>query len=136
MSGLERFGKFSLVGILGAALQVSLFHLLIGYPHIPAAAASAIAVEIVVLHNFLWNERFTWSSRRNVSQRQRAIRLWRFHLGNGLVSMVGNTLLTFCFVDQLHAPPVPSAVAAIAVCAPVNFLIADRWVYTAQPWPV
>jgi len=37
--------------------------------------------------------------------------------------------LTYCLVDLLKAPVAPSALAAIACCAPANFLVADRWVY-------
>jgi putative flippase GtrA len=122
-----RFGRFSLVGVLGAALQVLVFHFLAAV--LPAAAASPIAVELALLHNFLWHERFTWGDRRPARLRQRASRLWRFHAANGLVSLVGNTALTWLLVDQLRAPALPSAVAAIVICAPVNFFLADGWVY-------
>jgi dolichol-phosphate mannosyltransferase len=124
-----RFGRFNLVGALGAGLQILLFDLLMKWFQMREAAAAPIAVEIVVLHNFLWHERFTWRERSSCGLRQRAIRLWRFHAGNGLISVVGNTALTYCLVEQLQSPALLSAVAAIAICAPVNFLIADRWVY-------
>jgi putative flippase GtrA len=124
-----RFGRFNLVGVLGAALQVLLFDLLMKRLHMPEVAAMPIAVEIVLLHNFFWHERFTWPDRTHLGLRQRTIRLWRFHAGNGLVSLAGNTLLTYCLVEQLKAPAATSAIAAIAFCAPVNFLITDRWVY-------
>lgn len=124
-----RFGRFNLVGALGAAIQVLLFYLLMKCRQMPETAAAAIAVEIVVLHNFFWHERFTWRDQRSGGLRQRTIRLWRFHAANGLISVVGNTALTYCLVQQLKSPALPSAVAAIAICAPVNFWIADRWVY-------
>lgn len=124
-----RFGRFNLVGVLGAALQVLLIDLLVRDFRVLEVAATPIAVEIVVLHNFFWHERFTWHDRRPTGLRERATRLWRFHAGNGLVSIAGNTLLTYCLVEQLRLPIRPSALAAIALCAPLNFLIADRWVY-------
>ena len=129
MRGVMRFGKFNLVGLLGAALQVFLFYLLIRRFRLPEAAATLIAVELVVLHNFFWHERFTWSDREPAGLRQRAMRLWRFHAGNGLVSLVGNTLVTYMLVEWLGVPPVPAAITAIALCAPANFWVADRWVY-------
>ena len=134
MSGVRaqwlRFGRFNLVGLLGAALQLLVFFVLIRAFQIPAGAAAALAVEIAVLHNFLWHERFTWHDREPASLRQRAARLWRFHAGNGLISLLGNTVIVAIAVEWLHAPAVPAAVAAIAVCVPANFLVADRWVYT------
>jgi putative flippase GtrA len=124
-----RFGRFNLVGALGAALQVLLFYLLMKYWPMPEAAAAAIAVEIVVLHNFYWHERFTWRDQGPSGLRRRTIRLWRFHAANGLISVVGNTALTYCLVQLLKSPALLAAVAAMAICAPVNFWIADRWVY-------
>lgn len=124
-----RFGRFNLIGALGAGLQIFLFYLLLKYFRAPEAVATPIAVEIVVLHNFFWHERFTWRDRRPRGLRQRVVRLWRFQVSNGLISLVGNTGLTYCLVQQLKSPALPAVVTAIAICAPVNFLLADRWVY-------
>lgn len=127
-----RFGRFNLVGLLGATLQVLLLDLLMKGCRMSAVAAMPIAVEIVLLHNFLWHERFTWRDRSLVRLRQRAFRLLRFHFSNGLISLVGNTVLTYCLVGLFELPAHPSALLAIALCAPFNFLLADRWVYGAQ----
>lgn len=124
-----RFGKFSLVGILGAGMQVVLFDLLLDRLHLPGPAAAPIAVELVILHNFLWHERFTWRDRRSAGLRERASQLWRFHAANGFVSLAGNTVLVYGLVQVLKMPALLSAAVAILICAPVNFVIADRWVY-------
>jgi putative flippase GtrA len=58
-----------------------------------------------------------------------ALRLWRFHAGNGLVSLAGNTALMYCLVERLKAPVLPAAMGAIVICSLANFLIADRWVF-------
>lgn len=76
----ERFGRFSLTGLMGAALQVILFDLCMKGFHLPGVAAAPIAVEMVVLHNFFWHEQFTWQDRRTIGLRERATRLWRFHV--------------------------------------------------------
>ncbi len=104
-------------------------YFLIRLAHFPAIPATAAAVEIVVLHNFLWHEKFTWRDRHPANPRQTFNRLWRFHLGNGLVSLAGNTALTYCLVERMKAPLLPSAIAAILVCSLTNFFLADRWVY-------
>lgn len=127
---LARLGKFNLVGLLGAGLQLLLLYWLTKWVHMSAVAATPVAVEMVVLHNFAWHERFTWRERQLSSARQRAARLWRFHVGNGLTSLLGNTALAYFLVERLKAPVLPSAMAAIAFCSLINFVIADRWVYT------
>ncbi|HTR38170.1 MAG TPA: GtrA family protein [Bryobacteraceae bacterium] len=127
-----RFGRFNLVGLVGAALQVLLLDLLMKRWRLPNVMATPIAVEIALLHNFLWHERFTWRDREPTGLRQRGIRLWKFHAGNGLISLAGNTALTYCFVEKLKAPAVPSALAAIALCAPANFLLSNHWIFKSQ----
>ena len=129
---LARLGKFNLVGLLGAALQLLLLYLLTKCFHMSAVAATPVAVEIVVLHNFAWHERFTWRDRPLNRIRQRMARLWRFHAGNGLTSLLGNTALVYALVEWIHAPIVLSAIVAIVVCSLVNFFLADRWVYAGS----
>jgi putative flippase GtrA len=114
--------------LVGAAVQVTLFTALARC--LPAAAAAAIAVELTVLHNFLWHERFTWGDRRAQRLRQRFARLWRFHAANGLVSIAGNAAVVYG-LTEFGTPAIAAQAAAIAVCAPVNFWVADRWVYAA-----
>jgi len=130
-----RFGRFNLVGLMGAALQLVLLDLLMERFGLSGVVAAPIAVETAVLHNFFWHERFTWRDQRTIGLRQRAIRLWRFHAGNGLISLAGNTLLIYCLSHYLHAPPLTAAVTAIALCSPINFLVADCWVYHEPPSP-
>ena len=129
---LARLGKFNLVGLMGAALQLSLLGLLTKFLHMSAVAATAVAVEIVLLHNFLWHEGFTWRDRPPGSVRQRVIRLGRFHAGNGLMSLLGNTVLTYYCVQRLKAPILLSAIAAILFCSLTNFYLADRWIYVGD----
>ena len=124
-----RFGRFGLVGVIGAVLQLMLVSLLTKGFGVLSTAATLVAVEITVLHNFIWHEHFTWSNRGPRSSRQLALRLWRFHAGNGLVSLAGNAVLMYCLVERLKAPVLPAATGAIAVCSLANFLIADRWVF-------
>jgi putative flippase GtrA len=86
-------------------------------------------VEIAVLHNFIWHERFTWRDRAPAGPSQIVFRLCRFHAANGLISVCGNTAVTYALVERLHAPAPLAAAAAIVCCMPLNFLFADRWVF-------
>jgi putative flippase GtrA len=60
--------------------------------------AAAAAIELALLHNFVWHLHYTWRDRREASPV--LSQFIRFHLSNGLVSMVGypqsrRTLLRF-----------------------------------------
>jgi len=94
--------------------------------------ATPVAVEITLLHNFIWHERFTWSESRAKRSTQLVDRLWRFHAANGLISLGGNTILMYCLVERVRAPTMPAAIGAILLCSAANFLVADRWVYARK----
>ena len=123
----RRFGRFSAVGMAGAGVQMLVFGL--AARRMPAAAAAALAVELAVLHNFLWHQRFTWRDRPAAGLRERAARLWRFHAANGILSVAGNAAVVWLLAQQLGLPALAAQGAAIAICAPLNFWAADRWVY-------
>jgi putative flippase GtrA len=126
---VSRFRRFSLVGFVGALLQLMLVWLLTKNFGGLSTVSTLLAVEITILHNFIWHERFTWGNRGPKSRGQLAQRLWRFHAGNGLISLAGNTMLMYCLVERLKAPVLPAAMGAIVLCSLANFLIADRWVF-------
>lgn len=122
-----RFARFNTVGVLGFAVQLAVLALLTrGGVHY--LAATAIAVEAALLHNFAWHERWTWRERASKG-RARALRLARFHALNGVVSLAGNLLLMAALVGALDVPPIPANAIAVTVCAMVNYFAADRLVF-------
>jgi putative flippase GtrA len=130
-----RWLKFNLVGAIGIAVQLGMLSLLtsLGLNYLLATAA---AVESAVLHNFLWHERFTWSDRGSGGFPSSALRLLRFNLTTGAVSIAGNLLLMRFFVGQARIPPFLANLLSIAGCSLVNFLVSDRWVFRTRLWPV
>lgn len=89
--------------------------------------ATAIAIEFTLLHNFVWHLHYTWRYRReSVPLRTQ---LLRFHLSNGLVSMVGNLILMRTLVHRAHLPLLVANGIAILCCSVVNFCLADLWVF-------
>ena len=132
---LVRWCKFNFVGGIGIAVQFAALFLLKAVLHFNYLAATALAVEAAVLHNFVWHERFTWSERTKLSktenrshQRQLA-RLLRFHLTNGAVSIAGNVALMKVLVGQAHMNYLVANAIAIAVCSLANFLLSETWVF-------
>jgi putative flippase GtrA len=124
---MVRFLRFNGVGMVGFALQLALLALLLrlGLNYL---AATAIAVELTVLHNFAWHERWTWRD-RTAGAEGRARRLWRFHASNGLISLAGNLLLMRLLVGLLGLPALPANLLAVLLCALVNFTASDRFVF-------
>ena len=128
-----RFVKFNSVGVAGFALQIAVLAALL-HGGVHYLAATALAVECAILHNFLWHERWTWRD-RPAAGRGRLHRLWRFHALNGLVSLIGNVALMRLFVGTVGLPPIPANLLAVLACALVNYFASDRLVFSPPPPP-
>jgi dolichol-phosphate mannosyltransferase len=125
-----RYVRFNGVGTIGFAVQLAVLAGLLraGMPYLPA---TAVAVELSVLNNFLWHERWTWRD-RPASGRARLLRLGRFHLLNGLVSMGGNVVMVSALVGEAGLHPVLANAIAVLACGIVNFVGADQIVFASQ----
>src|ERR1043166_3289101 len=123
-----RFLKFNGVGAIGFALQLGTLAALL-WTGVQYLAATAIAVELSVLNNFLWHERWTWRD-RPAAGAARAQRLLRFHLLNGIVSIAGNVALTALFVERFGIAPVLANVVAVLPCGAITFYGAARSVFS------
>jgi putative flippase GtrA len=86
-------------------------------------------VETAVVHNFIWHERYTWADRRMLRFRDVLLRLARFNLTTGAISILGNVLLMRLMVGQAHLPPLLANLLTIAACSVLNFLVSDRVVF-------
>jgi putative flippase GtrA len=115
--------RFNAVGIGGAAVQIACVWFLTD-SGVHYLWATALAVEAALLHNFWWHTRWTWKG-RNAS-------LLRFHLANGLVSIISNLILMRIFTGGLGVPAVPANLLAITLTSVVNFVLGDRWVFSPR----
>ena len=126
---MKRYLRFNLVGVFGAAVQLAVLaainRLLPGH----ALLSAACALELTLLHNFAWHTRVTWPGA--VTVRQRMVQLGRFHLANGLVSLVGNLVVMRLLLGRFAMAVVPANATAILVCSVANFLLSQRWTFAA-----
>lgn len=119
--------KFNVVGVIGFGLQtLALYALTHSAYAISYLAATAIAVELAVLNNFIWHQCWTWNDRPAATRRETVRRLVKFNLTTGLVSLAGNLFLMSLFVGRLGLPVVPANVASVVACSVVSFFLADR----------
>ncbi len=128
-SATRRWIAFNLVGLAGAALQLATVAFLVRVMGWHYLAATAVAVEAAVLHNFAWHQQWTWRDRRPRSMRNTVVRLARFHLMNGAISLAGNFALTALLSGLLHVDAVVSNMIAIAACSLINFVASDALVF-------
>lgn len=126
---LKRWCIFNIVGILGIGIQLGTLAVLHGWIGLHYLPATALAVESAVLHNFVWHEHWTWADRCSRTLRESLIRLARFNLTNGAISIGSNLLLMGLLVDGFGVPYLPANLLAITLCSIANYLASDRYVF-------
>jgi len=93
--------------------------------------ATAIAVEAAILHNFCWHQRWTWRDRPTTSGTTTLVRLGRFHMLNGAVSLGGN-LAVMAILGGLGMDPLPANIIAIMLCSTINFAASETLVFNTS----
>ena len=128
--------KFNVVGVLGFALQSSaLFVLTRAAPRFGYLAATAVAVELAVLNNFLWHQRWTWNDRPTTTKKETLRRLAKFNLTTGTVSIAGNLALMNILVGRFGLPIIGANLASVVTCSILSFILADRIAFGLDDTP-
>jgi putative flippase GtrA len=121
----SRLGRFAVVGAAGFVLQLLALWALTSVAGWPWLPATAVAVELAVVHNFVWHEHWTWRDRGEASW----TRFARFNVATGLTSIVGNIVLMGILVGVMRIPAVIANAIAVGVLSAANFVASDRWVF-------
>ena len=97
--------------------------------------ATAVGLQVAVLHNFAGHSRWTWPDRPAVGIRGIASRFGRYQVAKA-VSLVANAGLTTWLAWRLRVPVELANAAAVAGLSLVNFLVTDRLVFqeTGRAW--
>jgi len=115
------------VGVLGFGLQAAALFLLthMAYP-LNYLVATVLAVELAVLHNFVWHQRWTWRERPAANTMESLRRLAKFNITNGSISLIGNLSFMTILVGRFGLPITGANLISVAACSVCNFLLADR----------
>jgi putative flippase GtrA len=123
----RRWARFNAVGVMGFAVQLGCLWALTHLLKIHYVLATAVAVELTILHNFAWHARWTWMDRS--ATLGTLSRFTRFNLTNGVISIVANTVITLALVENWHVHYLAANTISVAVCAAANFLVSDLVVF-------
>ncbi len=129
MNTFTRWLKFNLVGVMGAAVQLAALSVLNRVWPRHYLASSSLALEVTLLHNFIWHIQYTWRDRSNPLRWQ--IQCLRFHGSTGIVSLIGNLGLMRVFVHDAHLPVLLANLLTILCCSFANFYIGNQWAFNA-----
>jgi putative flippase GtrA len=122
----RRIAAFVTIGGLGFVLQLMTLWWLATWAGWNPLPATAIAVELAVLHNFWWHERWTWRDRRAPTP-DAWLRLARYHAATGMTA-VGNVIVTL-LLAKLGIQLLAANIAGVAAMSALNFVLSDRWTF-------
>ncbi len=121
-----RFARFGIVGALGVVVNNAVLlvaHALIG---LPLLLASPVAVEVAIIHNFVWNEHWTFQASQLSLKR-----LGKFNLtslgGLAITSGVMYTLVTYFGFHYIVANLIGIGVAMVW-----NFTMSLLWTWARE----
>ena len=130
MKTFRRFARFNAVGALGIAVQLTGLWVLVDLWGVAYPLATALAVALAIVHNFVWHLRWTWGDRHSDGSAT-ALAFVRFAGTNGVISIVGNVAIMLLLVNVTGAHPLIANAIAIATCGLVNFAMSDLFVFQA-----
>jgi putative flippase GtrA len=125
-----RWCKFNMVGAMGMVLQLGALAVFDRCAAGHYLFATAAAVELTLVHNFIWHLHYTWRDRRE--QAALLPQFIRFHLSNGMVSMLGNLALMPILVQEARMPLLVSNSIAILCCSIINFCLGNNWAFAVR----
>ena len=129
MKWLIRWAKFGVVGTMGTATQLGALALFSRLLHGHYLCATAAAIELTLVHNFIWHWCYTWRDRARTARTRRFL---RFHVSSGLISMLGNLVLMRMLVGEAHVPVLMANVVAVLFCSIPNYVLGNSWVFASR----
>jgi putative flippase GtrA len=126
-----RLLRFSVAGLVGFLVQVAAIALLVSYTSMHYLVATILAVEVAILINFAWHERWTWRDRPAMNERERWVRLARFNAMTGLTSIAGSVMVTLMLVELLSLSPIVANIISVIALGGLNFAGANTLVFRA-----
>jgi putative flippase GtrA len=114
--------KFIIVGGSGTVLNTVVLYVLSRWLQMPLVAASAVAVELAVVNNYLLNDWWTFAARSP------SLRRFAKFNASSLGGLAVNVLSVW-FLTRHGLPVLVANLAGIAAAFAINFTLSSTWVW-------
>ncbi len=118
--------KYLCVGATGTVVNCAVLWGLVHWMHWHYLLAAGVAIQLAVIQNFIWHDRWTFSDRRGHSRW--LVRFGQYELTSS-GGMILNWILLAAFVSWAHWPLVPANLCGIAVGALVTYTVSKLWIW-------
>ena len=117
-----RIGKFALVGLSGALVNLFAYRWLEGGAGLSVWSAATVAAAAAIVNNFIWNETFTFPESRKASPGwMRMLRRFGMFTLISAVGLVLNVAVVELLIAVLHWPWMVGVSAGIVIAGAWNF---------------
>lgn len=123
----RRIGVFNLVGTGGFLVQMATLAVLTRVFGWNYAAATVVAIELAILHNYWGHCRWTWADRLAVP-RNRVAHLLRYQTVKSAI-LAMNLGVTMALVSSVRLPPEVANLCAVGVCSAFSYVLSDRLLF-------
>ncbi len=120
---LGKVSKFLLVGGIGALVNSLALFLLFQRAHLPLVLASVLSAEVAIIHNFCWNDRWTFGRTRPSLRR-----FAKFNLVS-LAGLVITTCTLWLLAGHLGVYYLAANLLGIALATAWNFALNVVWTW-------
>ena len=128
---LIRFIKFGIVGGSGIFVDMGLLLFLTEVAGIFYILSGILAFTLAVINNFIWNDLWTWSDRRESGIKAYLLKLFKFFLVSSLAGAIKISILWF-LTDFYNVHYLLSNLIGIAVGMVLNYSINNFWTFKHQ----
>lgn len=128
----KRLTSFGIVGVSGIFVNMGILWIITHYANIHYALASPFAIELSIINNFIWNDRYTWHGRRYAHQHSFWYGLLRFNLVSWIAGTI-NWLLLVTFTEGLGLYYLLANLLAIGIASAINFVLNEKWTFRPIP---
>ncbi len=138
VSKMPRLFRFGIVGGFGVIVNMGVYAILHDIVGIYDMMAGAIAIELSILNNFVFNDRWTFRDRAHGGLRLWFKKCFAFHLSSGIVAMFAQLLTLFVLTRYggLHDWDKLAYFIGIALGALANYFICNKWIFKKKDIPL
>lgn len=131
---LPRLLKWTAVGGMGMFIKLAAAAAAREVLGLHYLAATLVAVETTLLHNFCWHQWWTWRDRSfGIAGKALLARALRFHATTGLLALSVNLLLVRLMVERAGVHYLAANLICIPLAGMLNFLASEFLVFIAAP---
>ena len=126
-----RVSRYAVVATLGFVVQFATLAAWMALG-LPPVAATVLAIEAAILHNFAWHDRWTWGDRELPPNARRLRRLAHYNATMAVTSIGAGIAAAVVLVEWMGRSVVEANLVAIAAATLLNYLASDLAIFRGR----